>query len=55
MSVCIDCRQVPAAYLLAGLPGFYRSIASGKHFDVAQPRKILENCAKDESMDKKVS
>lgn len=45
--------SVPAAYLITTLPGVYRAIAAGKHFDSAQPRKVVENCAKDESIDKK--
>lgn len=46
--------QVPAAFLLAMVPGTYRAVAAGKHFDAAEPRRVLENVRKDESVDKKV-
>ncbi|ROW17485.1 hypothetical protein VPNG_00763 [Cytospora leucostoma] len=44
--------SVPAAFLLALAPHAYASIAAGKSFDLAYPRKTVESAAKDASQDK---
>ncbi|KAK7735908.1 hypothetical protein SLS53_007286 [Cytospora paraplurivora] len=44
--------SVPAAFLLALAPHAYASIAAGKSYDLAYPRKTVESAAKDTSQDK---
>lgn len=46
--------QVPAALLLAILPSTYKTIAAGKHADIATPRRMLAKIEKDSSVDKQV-
>ncbi|KAL2024494.1 hypothetical protein VTK56DRAFT_8305 [Thermocarpiscus australiensis] len=45
---------VPAAFFLIMVPHAYGIILAGKNFDLANPRKTEENCAKDTSLDKTV-
>ncbi|KAL1862460.1 hypothetical protein Daus18300_008557 [Diaporthe australafricana] len=47
--------RVPAAFALALVPHTYAIIASGKNFDVANPRKTVDTCNKDTTLDKKTA
>ena len=46
--------QVPAAFMLAHTPHFIGSIAAGRNYELANPRRTQEHCERDESMDKAV-
>jgi hypothetical protein len=35
-------------------PHMYASILAGKNYDLANPRSVVENCAKDTTIDKPV-
>ncbi|KAL0473094.1 hypothetical protein QR685DRAFT_515792 [Neurospora intermedia] len=45
-------HSVPAAFVLALLPNFYASMAAGKNYDLANPRKTEEHLAKDTTLSK---
>lgn len=46
--------KVPAAFTLVLLPHTYSLFASGKNFDLANPRATADACIKDTTMDKRV-
>ncbi|KAK3987939.1 hypothetical protein QBC44DRAFT_360424 [Cladorrhinum sp. PSN332] len=43
---------VPAAFALCMIPSFYAAVLAGKNYDLANPRNMLDTCAKDEKLDK---
>ncbi|KAG6364536.1 hypothetical protein INS49_006137 [Diaporthe citri] len=45
--------SVPAAFTLVMVPHAYAMFASGKNFDVANPRSTVDTCNKDTTMDKR--
>ncbi|KAK0722572.1 hypothetical protein B0T26DRAFT_851506 [Lasiosphaeria miniovina] len=44
--------SVPAAFVLVMIPHTYANFSAGKNYDLANPRKTEEYCAKDTTMDK---
>ncbi|KAK4458044.1 hypothetical protein QBC42DRAFT_277677 [Cladorrhinum samala] len=45
---------IPAAFALCMLPSVYSGILAGKNYDLANPRNMLDTCAKDTTLDKSV-
>ncbi|KAI7786531.1 hypothetical protein LA080_003260 [Diaporthe eres] len=47
--------KVPAAFMLVMVPHSYAMFASGKNFDVANPRSTVDTCNKDTTMEKRTA
>ncbi|KAL2287523.1 hypothetical protein FJTKL_04962 [Diaporthe vaccinii] len=47
--------SVPAAFMLVMVPHSYAMFASGKNFDVANPRSTVDTCNKDTTMEKRTA
>ncbi|KAG8165824.1 hypothetical protein KVR01_004376 [Diaporthe batatas] len=47
--------SVPAAFMLVLAPHSYAMVASGKNYDIAQPRTAAENCKNDTTFDKRAA
>ncbi|RWA11718.1 hypothetical protein EKO27_g3388 [Xylaria grammica] len=44
--------QAPIAWFLAFVPGIYSKSLGGNNYDIANPRRFVENVQKDEKLDK---
>ncbi|KAK4167658.1 hypothetical protein QBC43DRAFT_311217 [Cladorrhinum sp. PSN259] len=46
---------IPAAFALCMIPSMYAAGLAGRNYDIANPRNMLDTCAKDDKLDKVVA